>query len=90
MTRICVVRNRRRGRKRRIKPFGSQSNVQGDITHILDNADMVVAKYVYDAWGNHVILDANGDWCRFPKEMNFVKTSVGQSEPKKASEKKQF
>ena len=37
-----------------------RKNAQGDITHILDNAGMVVAKYVYDAWGNHAILDANG------------------------------
>ena len=38
-----------------------RKNAQGDITHILDNAGMVVAKYVYDAWGNHAILDANGN-----------------------------
>ena len=38
-----------------------RKNAQGDITHILDNTGMVVAKYVYDAWGNHAILDANGN-----------------------------
>ena len=38
-----------------------RKNAQGDITHILDNAGMVVAKYIYDAWGNHAILDANGN-----------------------------
>ena len=38
-----------------------RKNAQGDITHILDNTGMVVAKYVYDAWGNHVIVDGNGN-----------------------------
>ena len=38
-----------------------RKNAQGDITHILDNTGMVVAKYIYDAWGNHAILDGNGD-----------------------------
>ena len=38
-----------------------RKNAQGDITHILDNAGMVVAKYIYDAWGNHAIVDANGN-----------------------------
>lgn len=30
-----------------------RKNAQGDITHILDTSGMVVAKYVYDAWGNY-------------------------------------
>ena len=38
-----------------------RKNAQGDITHILDSTGMVVAKYVYDAWGNHAILDGNGN-----------------------------
>ena len=38
-----------------------RKNAQGDIAHILDNTGMVVAKYVYDAWGNHVIVDGNGN-----------------------------
>ena len=38
-----------------------RKNAQGDITHILDNDGMVVAKYVYDAWGNHAILDESGN-----------------------------
>ena len=38
-----------------------RKNAQGDITHILDNTGMVVAKYIYDAWGNHAIVDANGN-----------------------------
>ena len=37
-----------------------RKNAQGDVTHILDNTGMVVAKYIYDAWGNHAILDGNG------------------------------
>ena len=27
---------------------------------ILDTNGAVVVKYVYDAWGNHLVLDANG------------------------------
>ena len=38
-----------------------RKNAQGDITHILDSTGMVVAKYVYDAWGNHAIVDASGN-----------------------------
>ena len=38
-----------------------RKNAQGDITHILDNTGMVVAKYVYDAWGNHATMDGNGN-----------------------------
>ena len=37
-----------------------RKNAQGDVTHILDNTGMVVAKYIYDAWGNHAIVDASG------------------------------
>ena len=36
-----------------------RKNVQGDITHLLDTDGKVVARYVYDAWGNHVILGAD-------------------------------
>ena len=28
---------------------------------LLDSAGIVVVKYVYDAWGNHAVLDANGN-----------------------------
>ena len=37
-----------------------RKNAQGDVTHILDNTGMVVAKYIYDAWGNHAIVDVSG------------------------------
>ena len=32
----------------------------GNIVAILDNNGTVVVNYVYDAWGNHVVLDASG------------------------------
>ncbi len=35
-------------------------NIQGDIIAILDSSNDVVAKYVYDAWGNHAVCDASG------------------------------
>lgn len=38
-----------------------RKNAQGDITHILDTSGIVVAKYVYDVWGNHAVLDSNGN-----------------------------
>ena len=38
-----------------------RKNVQGDITHILDYCENVVAEYAYDAWGNcKVIKDTDG------------------------------
>ena len=33
-----------------------RKNVRGDITHILDDSGNVKGEYVYDAWGNHVIV----------------------------------
>lgn len=38
-----------------------RKNLQGDVTHILDEHGGVVAKYNYDAWGNHEIeFEVNG------------------------------
>ncbi len=37
-----------------------QKNVQGDVVALVDGNKAVVAKYVYDAWGNHKVLDAAG------------------------------
>ena len=32
----------------------------GNVTALLDKNGNTVVKYVYDAWGNHKVLDANG------------------------------
>ena len=37
-----------------------QKNVQGDVVALVDGNKAVVAKYIYDAWGNHKVLDAAG------------------------------
>ena len=37
-----------------------RKDAQGNIIALLDNSGNVVVKYVYDAWGNHAVLDANG------------------------------
>ena len=37
-----------------------QKNLQGDVTRIYDGNGSLVAQYVYDAWGNHKVLNANG------------------------------
>jgi len=37
-----------------------RKNAQNDVIAILDNTGDTVVKYVYDAWGNHKILDASG------------------------------
>ncbi len=38
-----------------------RKNIQGDITHILDNSGNIVVKYMYDAFGNYaVVQDTNG------------------------------
>ena len=36
------------------------SNIFGDIIAILDSNGNEIAKYVYDAFGNHLVLDNNG------------------------------
>ena len=38
-----------------------RKDAQGNIVAILDETGAVVVKYVYDAWGNHAVLDANGN-----------------------------
>ena len=37
-----------------------RKDIRGDIINILDNNGNIVVKYVYDAWGNHKVLDAAG------------------------------
>ena len=37
-----------------------QKNVQGNVVALVDGNKAVVAKYIYDAWGNHKVLDAAG------------------------------
>lgn len=36
-----------------------QKNIQGDIARIFNANGYLVARYVYDAWGNHTVYDAN-------------------------------
>ena len=36
-------------------------DVQGNITAILDNSGGVIVRYNYDAWGNHTVVNANGE-----------------------------
>lgn len=36
-------------------------NIQGDITHIYDINGTLIAQYVYDAYGNHMVLTASGE-----------------------------
>jgi len=38
-----------------------RKNIRGDITHIFDNDGNIKAEYIYDAWGNHKVLDADGN-----------------------------
>ena len=38
-----------------------RKNAQGDITHIFSLDGNLVARYEYDAWGNHIVLDENGN-----------------------------
>ena len=35
-------------------------SVQGDISALLDSTGGVLARYMYDAWGNHVVTDNSG------------------------------
>ncbi len=38
-----------------------RKDAQGNVNAILDMNGNVVVQYVYDAWGNHAVLDANGN-----------------------------
>ena len=42
------------------KLYYFRKNILGDVIELYYNGS-VVAKYAYDAWGNHVVYDANGD-----------------------------
>ena len=37
-----------------------EKNIEQDVIAIRDSTGSVVAKYVYDAWGNHLVLDSSG------------------------------
>jgi len=41
-----------------------RKNLQGDVTHVYDVTGELKARYVYDAWGKHTVLDANGNECK--------------------------
>jgi RHS repeat-associated protein len=38
-----------------------RKNIQGDVTHIFDENLNLVAKYEYDAWGNHTVTNYTDD-----------------------------
>jgi RHS repeat-associated protein len=38
-----------------------RKNIQGDVVGIYNASGYIVARYVYDAWGNHKIYDANNN-----------------------------
>ena len=51
-----------------------RKNAQGDITHIYSIDGSLVAMYVYDAWGNHRVLNPDGT-------DNLVPYSIGHLNP---------
>ena len=38
-----------------------RKNLQGDVARIFNANGYLVARYVYDAWGNHTVYDSNGN-----------------------------
>ena len=46
--------------KRGESTYFYRKDAQGNICALLDSNGNVVVEYVYDAWGNHAVLDANG------------------------------
>lgn len=40
--------------------FYYQKDALGNVVALLDDRGMIVVKYVYDAWGNHKVCDADG------------------------------
>ena len=43
------------------KTYLYRKNARGDVIALLDIDGNIVVKYVYDAWGNHVVIDDCGD-----------------------------
>ena len=43
------------------KQYFYRRDIQGNIIAILDERGAVVVRYIYDAWGNHAVVDANGN-----------------------------
>ena len=41
-------------------PYILRKNAQGDVIALCDSNGAVVARYVYDAWGNHKVLNPDG------------------------------
>ena len=41
-------------------PYILRKNAQGDVIALCDSKGAVVARYVYDAWGNHKVLNPDG------------------------------
>lgn len=42
------------------KQYFYRKDAQGNIVAILDRDGNIVVKYIYDCWGNHAVIDANG------------------------------
>ena len=38
-----------------------RKNLQGDVARIFNANGYLVARYVYDSWGNHTVYDSNGN-----------------------------
>ena len=51
-----------------------KKNLQNDIIGIYDSSNVLVARYEYDAWGNHKVYDQNGS-------LNTISTSIGNINP---------
>ena len=50
-----------------------QKNIQGDVISIVCiDANKKVASYVYDAWGNHIVLDENGNVVTNHSHIGFI------------------
>lgn len=43
------------------KQYFYRKDAQGNIVAILDRDGNIVVRYIYDAWGNHAVIDGNGN-----------------------------
>ncbi len=48
------------GMKTGSQTYFFSKNVLGDVVAVTNAAGIVLAKYIYDAWGNHIVYDADG------------------------------
>ena len=59
---------------------GNRKDAQGNIIALLDNAGNIVENYIYDAGGQHAVLDANGADITDPNHIGVLNPFRGEAQ----------